>query len=186
MPCQHTRAGTEEGRPDPRPRPRVLLHARAPAGGHSVAAFARAAAEVAAGHGLAPDAVERLARAVAQAAGLAVAHAARPDGQTGQITLAARHQDATLTISVSDDGRGTGPQADSDLALGLPRLTPLVDSIAVASHPPHAATEIRLEVTSRPHTPTGTTTHDLPQRHPKAPTRRPTPPTADEAKAPPS
>jgi hypothetical protein len=150
MPGQRTEADGGGRRPDPRPRAPVLLHARAPAVGHSVAAFARAAAGVAAGHGLAPDAAERLARAVAQAAGLAVAHAARPDGQLGEITLAAWRRDATLAVGVGDDGRGAGPRADSDLALGLPRLTPLVDSIAVAAHPPHAGTEIRLEVTLPP------------------------------------
>jgi serine/threonine-protein kinase RsbW/stage II sporulation protein AB (anti-sigma F factor) len=101
-----------------------------PAEAGSVGAARAAVREFAHEQGVEPDIVSDLALAVTEAVTNAVLHAF-VDRPPGTIRVAAMTAADELTVTVTDDGRGMRPRADSPgLGLGLPtigRLAALVD-----------------------------------------------------------
>jgi len=79
--------------------------------------------------------VEAVAVAVSEAVTNAVLHGFS-DGGDGHIVIDARLQDGTLTVLVSDDGRGMHPNPDSPgLGFGLPMLAALSDEMGIQPSP---------------------------------------------------
>jgi hypothetical protein len=89
---------------------------------------------------------ERIRPATVQALSLALFHArGAEDELPGTITVRTAVFDGTLSVNVSDDGTGQGPDADSlGLGVGLPAFTPLVDGLTVAASAEQAGTEIAM------------------------------------------
>jgi PAS domain S-box-containing protein len=89
--------------------------------------------------GAGPDLVQAVRLAVSEAATNAVLHAAAE-----HVWVGVQAQDGVLSVTVSDDGHGMRPRADSPgVGLGLPIVTSLAQSFEV-SDGPAGGTEVRI------------------------------------------
>jgi serine/threonine-protein kinase RsbW len=105
----------------------------------------------AAAGGLLPASAAVAGEAAERAASIAIAHAARADGEDGEIELAAALRAGRLVVSVSDDGAGCGPGLDSPgLSVGLPLMSALPHTVEVGPHPSGAGTRITLSFLAPP------------------------------------
>jgi len=91
-----------------------------------VSRFARA-------RGIAGTAVDDIRACVSEAVTNAVLHAFRDGRPPGTITVSASVSSDEIVVSVSDDGMGFAPRADSPgLGFGLPMIAAMASSMAVS------------------------------------------------------
>jgi serine/threonine-protein kinase RsbW len=80
------------------------------------------------------DLRDRVALAVSESVTNVVLHAYRNEPEPGEVVVEMEHRDATLTLSVRDQGMGLVPRLDSPgLGLGLPLMAQLADGFDIFS-----------------------------------------------------
>lgn len=113
----------------------MLLEDSFPAVGEKVAAARRAVARAAREAGADDATVSAIELAVSEAVTNAVLHAYL-DAPSGRVQLRAERFDDAVKVTVSDQGRGMRPRADSPgLGLGLPLIATMARSFDVALAP---------------------------------------------------
>jgi anti-sigma regulatory factor (Ser/Thr protein kinase) len=77
---------------------------------------------------------DRVALAVSESVTNVVLHAYRDAPEPGEVVVEMEHRDATLEVSVRDEGVGLVPRLDSPgLGLGLPLMAQLADGFDIFS-----------------------------------------------------
>ena len=78
------------------------------------------------------DVLERVRLAVTEAVTNVVVHAYREAPEPGEVTVVAEHENAGMTVVVSDDGLGLLPRVDSPgLGLGLGLMAQVTDDFDI-------------------------------------------------------
>lgn len=116
---------------------------RRPATPESVSALRTAVAEFLAEAGSADHLVQTVKLAVSEALTNVVLHA-YPDGAPGPMWVSAVVGDGVIEVTISDEGRGMVPRADSPGAgLGLPIIAQLAAAVEI-SHGAEDGTHLRM------------------------------------------
>lgn len=115
-----------------------------PAVPENVAPLRHEVVDLARDAGASADAQTDVALAVGEACANVVVHA-YPPGDSGVLIVRAEIEDRQVTVTVSDQGRGMVPRADSPgLGLGLPLIANLADELEIHDGPGGLGTELRM------------------------------------------
>jgi serine/threonine-protein kinase RsbW len=115
-----------------------------PATAENVSAVRRTITDMVRRAGAGERAVADVALAVAEACGNVVVHA-YPAGEVGPLIVEARIERGEVHVVVCDHGRGIAPGRGSPgLGLGLPLITALARTVAIAAGPDRLGTEVRM------------------------------------------
>ena len=123
-------------------RSRAAVGRTVPAIPDNVAALRHAVVDLAQRHGATERAQSDIALAVGEACANVVVHA-YPPGDVGVLILHARVDGEEIVISVTDQGQGITPRADSPgLGLGLPLIANLSARLEIHAGPEGVGTEL--------------------------------------------
>ena len=116
----------------------------------SVALLRHAVVRYARGAGVAEGVLDDVALAVSEAATNSVLHAFGQHGADGVLTVQAQLLGNVLSVSVTDDGCGLTPRADSPgMGLGLPLMARLSSQLEIRK-PGDGGTEVRMSFCAGP------------------------------------
>ncbi|MEV6898863.1 ATP-binding protein [Amycolatopsis sp. NPDC051372] len=120
----------------PQYRPPATLHLHEPAQVPHAATLRRAVARWAGARGLAPPLITDVELAVYEALINAVEHAYAAGSKNGGVELRAHHEERSLRVTITDEGRWQPPRGpDPRHGRGLPLIRALTDDVTITPTP---------------------------------------------------